>query len=128
MSNTITIELCAEDRQRLDDLLCTCSLIAAALGAKPFPAGTPDFVQEPAEEHPVDAVSPHGLPESAVEPEQPKYTKADILAKVQQLAHPGNPKRGQAKTIVQSYAGKVSDIPEDKYNEVMEKLIALEEV
>ena len=129
MSNTITIELCAEDRKRIDELIAFAGLIAAGMNSHNT-ADVPVFKHEPAEEHPVDAVSPHGLPEPAaepaVEPEQPKYTKADILAKVQQLAHPGNPKRGQAKTIVQSYAGKVSDIPEDKYDEVMEKLIALE--
>ena len=81
--------------------------------------------------HPVDEVSPHGDPEPAAAPEQPeapKYTKADVQALVQKLAAPTSPehKRTGAKAIVKSYGAKVSDIPEEKYAEVMDKLTALD--
>ncbi len=134
MSNTITIELCAEDRKRIDELIAFAGLIAGTLKS-PEPVNMQSPVQvrtlplitaAPANEHPVDEVSPHGQPEPVAEPELPKYTKADILAKVQTLATPGHPKREEAKAIVKSYGAKVSDIPEDKYNEVMDKLTALE--
>ena len=125
MSNHITIELCAEDRKRIDELIAFAGMIAAGMNRHNM-ADVPVFTQEPAEEHPVDAVVPHELPEPVAEPEQPKYTKADILAKVQKLAQPNSPKRAEAKAIVQGYAAKVSDIPEDKYNEVMAKLAELE--
>lgn len=141
MSNHITIELCAEDRKRIDELIAFAGLIASELKSHRPPqlqsidengihfvtaAGTA------AEEHPVDAVAPHGEPEPAAdpepaaEPELPQFTKADVLAKVQALAAPNNPKREQAKAIVKSYGAKVSDIPADKYAEVMAKLTELE--
>jgi hypothetical protein len=136
MSNKITIELCEEDRKRLDSLFLIVAEVVAELKAQRPPVVTMDLKtvatqeapEQPAPEinHPVDEVSPHGEPEPAAEPEQPKYTKDDVLAKVQSLAGPNNPKREEAKAIVKSYGAKVSDIPEDKYAEVMDKLTALE--
>jgi hypothetical protein len=135
MSNTITIELCQEDRDRLDLL----SSVLIALGdelTKQRPVTMQmDLGLKPAApeiNHPADILPPHGEPEPiaepepAVEPEQPKYTKDDVLAKVQKLATPNSPHREQAKAIVKSYGAKVSDIPEDKYVEVMAKLAELE--
>ena len=131
MSNRITIELCAEDRKRIDELIGFAGWIASEMKNNPGLK-----VVEPAEEHPVDAVAPHGDPEpvatvSEVEKVETtekvyKVTKEDIMAKVQALAAPNNPKREQAKAIVKSYGAKVSDIPEDKYDEVMDKLVELE--
>ncbi len=153
MSNHITIELCAEDRKRIDELIAFAGLIVAEMKSRapipvtmdlarpttvlkvnPFELSERDKEQlaaveeayKKAVDHPVDEVSPHELPEPVAEPEQPKYTKADVLAKVQQLAAPNSPHREQAKAIVKSYGAKVSDIPEDKYDEVMAKLAALE--
>lgn len=134
MSNNITIELCAEDRQRIDELIAFVGLIASERKSEPNhvefrPDGT---VTVSYEEPPVDAVAPHGEPERvaepepAVEPELPRYSKPDVLAKVQKLAAPNSPHREQAKAIVKSYGAKVSDIPEDKYDEVMAKLAELE--
>lgn len=82
-------------------------------------------------DHPAGEVSPHGQPEpaepaEAPEPEAPKYTKADVLGLVQKLAAPNNPAREKAKAIVKAYGAKVSDIPEAKYSEVMDKLTALD--
>lgn len=128
MSNRITIELCAEDRKRIDELIAFAGLIASEMKST-----KPELkVVAPAEEHPVDAVAPHGEPDPVAEPEAApaekvyKVTKADIMAKVQALAAPNNPKREQAKAIIKSYGAKVSDIPEDLYDEVMAKLVELE--
>lgn len=140
MSNTITIELCAEDRKRIDELIAFAGLIASEQKNR-GPVITPEAATAPQEapeqpapeiNHPADILPPHGEPEPAAapepiaEPELPKYTKDDIQAKVRKLAAPGSSKRLEAKAIVQEYAAKVSDIPEDKYTEVMMKLIALE--
>lgn len=80
--------------------------------------------------HPAEEVGAAVEPEPAAapEPEAPKYTKADVQALVQKLAAPTSPehKRTGAKAIVKSYGAKVSDIPEDKYPEVMDKLTALD--
>ena len=124
MSNHITIELCKEDRQRIDELIAFAGLIVGEMKSNRAPIFRAAL--DPVEEHPVDAVSPHGEPEPVAEPELPQYTKADVLAKVQQLAAPNSPHREQAKAIVQSYGKKVSDIPEDKLNEAMQRLIELE--
>lgn len=135
MSNHITIELCAEDRQRIDELIAFAGLIASEMKSnRPLQLQSIDEngirFGTATEEHPVDAVAPHGEPEPAADPEPAekvyKVTKADIMAKVQALAAPNNPKREQAKAIVKSYGAKVSDIPEDKYTEVMDKLVELE--
>jgi hypothetical protein len=132
MSNRITIELCQEDRERLDLLSSAIIALGDVLlkGQAPAVAVQPAEKVEEVNEHPVDAVSPHGLPEPVAEPvaepEKPKYTKADIQAKVQKLATPNSPNREQAKAIVKSYGAKISDIPEDKYDEVMAKLAELE--
>ena len=128
MNNHITIQLCAEDRQRIDELIAFAGLIASEMKSKePINTTNPDLkVVAPAEEHPVDAVAPHGDPEPVVTEKVYTVTKADIMAKVQALAAPNNPKREQAKAIVKSYGAKVSDIPEDKYDEVMAKLVELE--
>lgn len=133
MSNRITIELCQEDRQRIDELIAFAGLIAGEMkGRAPSSVSLTDNGitvnydthenAAPAEEHPVDAVSPHADPE----PEPPKYTKADVQAKVQKMAGPNSPKREQVKALVKSYGTKISDIPEDKYDEVMAKLAELE--
>lgn len=142
--NKIIIELCQEDRERLD--LLNSTLIALGDELKKHAPLQLRSIDEngihfgtAAEEHPVDAVVPHadpvGEPGAAgvdgtadPEPAEKVYqiTKADIMAKVQALAAPNNPKREQAKAIVKSYGAKVSDIPEDKYDEVMAKLVELE--
>lgn len=140
MSNTVTIELCKEDRQRLDKVIGFLGWIASELKSQGAPvimtkdqataATAPASAAEtPAPEitHPADIVGPHGTPEPVAEPEPVKWTKADLTAKVQQLAAPGTGKREKVRSIVKSYAEKVGDIPEDKYAEVMDKLTALEQ-
>lgn len=125
MSNTIIIELCQEDRQRLDEIIAGLAKIAGAAAAEAAPLIAEAVATvAAAAEHPVE--EPPAEPEPVEEPEQPKYTKEEVQAKVQKLAKPGNPKREQAKAIVKSYAAKVSDIPEDKFPEVMAKLAELE--
>lgn len=82
----------------------------------------------PASNEPPEIVDESSEPEPAAEPETPKYTKDDVQALVRKLAAPNSPerKRTGAKAIVMSYGTKVSDIPEDKYTEVMDKLTALD--
>lgn len=150
MSNAInlTVELGPESQAKLDKILAaleglrpnchSCTETAlhimgenlkACHEAEPAETDTaPTNAAEPVTletAHPVDEVSPHGEPEPAEQPAAPKYTKADVLAMVQKLAAPNSPKREQAKAIIKSYGAKVSDVPEDKYPEVMDKLTKL---
>jgi hypothetical protein len=143
----VTVELGPESMAKLDKILealqgqnhhcegcvaavhmaqdLTKDLAEAAAAAAGIPESEPEETDPPA-----DAVSPAEQPEPAAapEPEAPKYTKADVLALVQKLAAPTSPeaKRTGAKAIVKEYGAKVSDIPEAKYGEVMDKLTALD--
>lgn len=123
--NTITIELCGEDRARLDRIL------AALEGLNTRPEKSlaeimADFIATPAGETTQEApAEPVKEPEVLAEPEKPKATKADVQALVQKLATPTSGKRDEVKRIVNEYAPRVSGIPEDKLDEVMQRLIAL---
>lgn len=127
MSNCITIELCEQDRQRLDLI---ASLLMTGIEGMKKPEAPEQVV-----EHPVDEVSPHAAPDPVatvsekekVETESVNYTKADVQALVMKLAAPGTGKKDAVKAIVNEYAKKISDIPEEKLNEVMAKLNQLAE-
>jgi hypothetical protein len=133
MSNRITIELCEEDRQRIESLIGMTGYIAAylkGLAEKTLTKAEEPEKAEPVNEHPVDEVSPHVAPEPVAESKpvaEANYTKADVQALVLKLAAPGAGKKDAVKAIVNEYAKKVSDIPEDKLNEVMAKLQKLAE-
>ena len=130
--NTIVIQLCQEDRDRLDRIL-------DALKNRPDCAKCADSVatyvaeqvsqpaQVPAEEtqETVDTAPAEKPAEATEKPqEKPKVSKADIQKKVVELSAAG--KKAGAREIVMAYATKVTDIPEDKLAEVWQKLTALE--
>lgn len=139
--NTITIELCAEDRARLDKILealenasprCDRCMEATLDYIKtkevkdgPWPAENEP--QEPKPEEP-EVVQPAEEKPAQPEPESdstaPAVTVEDIRSKVLTLTAAG--KKGEIREIITAYAAKVSDIPEDKRAEVLEKLTALE--
>lgn len=130
--NTITIELCQEDRARLDkviDLLSArpnCQTCAETV-ARLVTSSQPTPVQDAPE--PVEFTKDTPEEEKPAEPVQvadtaPQVTKADIQQKVIQLSAAG--KKVQVREIVTAVATKVSDIPEDKLAEVWGKLNALE--
>lgn len=130
--NTITIELCREDRERLDkviDLLnarpncqsCTESVVRMVTASQSTPARDAS--------EPVEFIKDTPAPEMPAEPAQqaetkPRVTKTDIQQKVIQLSAAG--KKAQVREIVTAVATKVSDIPEDKLAEVWDKLNTLE--
>lgn len=136
--NTITIELCAEDRARLDKILEAlmarpdCTLCAKQVvdyctqvtGVNEYGAKVePEAPAEP--EHPVE--NPFPEPVTQKEPEKPTapaVTKSDVQQKVVALSAAG--KKAEVREIVHAYAERVSGIPEDKLPEVMAKLNALE--
>lgn len=130
--NKITIALCEEDRKLLEGLMGSVTLLASVLAnAQPQEVQKKviaEAIPDDTTSHPVDAVPPHAAPEltQPAPAAEPQYTQADILAIVQRLIAPGSNKREQAKAIVNDYAIKISAIPEDKYTEVMERLIKLE--
>lgn len=127
-----TTELLGTMLQALTYITVKLDNIEAAMqtSGTPFQAVSAPEVVEPAEVEKDAAQEENAAPveaEPVAEPEAPKYTKADIMALVQRLAAPTSTKREQAKAIVKGYATRVSDIPEDKYTEVMDKLTKLEQ-
>ena len=113
MKNSIVIELCAEDRARLDRLAeamekKTCDrCVSSAIECMKQPT-----VQEEPKSEPV-----HTEPTKQVD-------RAELRAKVIELSAKGF--KEQTKDIVRLYAPTVSSVPEDKISECYEKLCALE--
>jgi hypothetical protein len=135
MSNTITIELCAEDRARLNKLAAALEKRAAQADLTLSGAGiTIGAVQAAAE--PQEAAEEEAPQESTQEPEsdapaekvEPTVTLEQIQQKVVQLAAAGADKKAKVREIINAYGTKVSDLKDqpEKWDEVWQKLTALE--
>lgn len=153
-NNLITIELCSEDRTRIDNLIG--ALVANTAATEALLNKTPHTVAAPAETDDLTEALKKRLAQSpengaggeeTTEPprtqpkaekptqaepaepapaktEKPSVTKADIRAKVISLSQKN--KRDAVKSIIFAYGEGVENIPVDKYAEVFEKLTALE--
>lgn len=147
MSNIITIELCQEDRARLDRLAEALEKIVAQ--EAPITLEGVDDIQkmlaktlakasEPVEAPKnapgaAEASTPTTTPPEEETPKEEKPTKPatektvnqkDVRAKYVELAASG--KREEAKAIILPYATAITAIPDDKCQEVYDKLVALE--
>lgn len=123
MSNYITIELCAEDRARLDRLAealerRTCDkCVTSAI----------DYLKNAPESHTEEVTVEQETPivEGTVQAEPTKTVdRADLRAKVIELSAKGF--KEQTRDIVRAYAQTVTAVPEDKVAECFAKLEALE--
>lgn len=128
MSNNITIELCAEDRARLDRLAEALERQASIhTNLKPnnetesVPETTPtEPPQESLEE--TEAIPP--IDEPAPVPTAPMVDRTELRAKVIELSAKGL--KEQTRDIVRSYAQTVTAVPDDKIAECYAQLVALE--
>ena len=138
MSNTITIELCKEDRLRLDELICFAGLIVSELKSTNAPvimkqeatAEEPQDAQDAPEEE--EAPAPRCLdvimPQPEPEPEtEPTVTLDQIRQKVTALLADAT-KKVAVRDIVKAYAPNVTGLSNcaDKWPEIWDKLTALE--
>lgn len=153
--NTILIQLCEEDRERLDKIIegldrlsrDTRPITATGLIAE-MPTTELDTKAETAPESPtVPQDEPEAQTQELVNPSEetntseateadevpfevePSVTLEQIQQKVLQLATlNGGAKKAQVRTIISAYGVKVSDLKEqpDKWAEVWKKLTALE--
>lgn len=129
--NTITIELCAEDRARLDSLLakldrCIGEFVPSGEGHTDYgykSQGVEYATQDEAAEAKLEEI-PEPYSEPCPFETAPAVTRADVQQKVVALSAAG--KKEKVRAVVNAYAAKVSGIPEDKLAEVLEKLNALE--
>ncbi len=140
----IIIQLCQEDRERLDKILqalqqphncdkCVDGVLRYVKDAEPDAAPEQDARTCDARTCDATPAEPAADPEPATpaEPATPEapaaapvHTKADIQRKVVELSAAG--KKDKVREIVTAYAAKVSAIPDDKIDEVWDKLSALE--
>lgn len=104
-TNTINIilSLSDEDRARIDALLSNAAPIKTYTEVDP-------------------EISP--AKEKTTQEATPQFTVADIQKKTVALCAAG--KKPEVREIISSYADRVSQIPADKIDEVMERLMALE--
>ena len=122
----VKIDLSDESKKLLKQILtalskktCDCHSVAdTAADPNPTKAEDADEPDTTPDEEPVDAEE---------ETESPQYTAADVQKLVQELASPTGGKRAEVRAIVKKYAEKVSLIPADKYDTVMEQLLELKE-
>lgn len=159
--NNITIELCAEDRARLDCLACLLDVrikqaerimaeeygpeqptetdpvqqkLAETLAKASTPTEKPteaagEAKAEPAQTaDPIEETTTQEDPAPAEEAKQTiTVTQEQLQQKVMQLAAANSGAlKAKVREIVNAYAKKVSDVPEDKRAEVWDKLTALE--
>lgn len=132
---TVTVELCAEDRARLDKLIQAAECVSythmhisteEAPAQEAAEAPQTEAVEEPKKTPPKAEKPAESEPAKPEEAPAPTVTSADVRALVQKLVAPGTGKRDATKEIVTQYAANVGSIPEDKLAEVYEKLKALE--
>ena len=131
--NTIIIELCQEDRARLDKIIEALErtqmvptevpvVVQDELQPEPIPvAEAPTDVQEAAAET-VEAVNEEISSEPAEEPAK-IIDLSDIQKKVVELSAAG--KKAEVREIITKYANRVSAIPAEKTAEVWAQLTAL---
>ncbi len=133
--NNIIIELCTEDRARLDRI---AALLEAGIGAHLKTPKTPTELplkatkaEEQGNTQPkAETQSPPQKTEpESVKTDEPKAEKVDVGVEdirrlVVTLSASG--KKDEARGVVQAYARTVSDLPAEKYAEVWAKLKELE--
>lgn len=137
----ITHELCAEDRARLDgigkllaDLINLLTPTAATLAPEATRKQQAPVEQEAPATTPAKEETPTEVKESPAEEAEQTVTLAQIQQKVTQLAAcqgetdkaKAAAKKAKVRGIINAYAPKVSELPEDKWPEVWARLIALE--
>lgn len=147
--NVITIELCAEDRARLDRLAkaeeYNSKLLEAVLlhltdeGAKPGPvapvqveppATSPDTATETADAvtppvaHPADEVAPWEAPDPAPAPKA-EVSLAEFQKALSLRCAESDTTKAKVRALLHEYAEAASKVPADKRAEVLERLAAL---
>lgn len=146
MNRNIIIELCAEDRARLDKLTEALTRSAEAQvaptiaqnEANPVPVQTepeqleiPEMKQEtatePTENTPPWEEAPAAAP-VVTDPvvAEPTVSLEQIRQKVVLLASRGKDTKEKVKAVVSAYAENVSLLPREKWDEVWARLVKLE--
>lgn len=125
--NVIEFKLCAEDRQRLDEIIGFVGMIAAGMqsrsAAAEHPADAPTAHLEPLAAAPA-ASQPEPVPVEPAPEVKPiplgEFQKAIVTRCAASAAM-----KAKVQELVHKYAPSVSEIPEDKRAEVLAELAKL---
>lgn len=145
MANNITIELCTEDRARIDKLIAALELRTTQVndivskgclyaseeeiqnayhGAESKAEQAEDTQAEQTPTQTTDDATAASTAATEHGAERPQVSVEDIRSKYMSLAT--TPKKEDARQLIKQYADKITDIPEDKMAEVLKKLTELE--
>ena len=133
--NTIIIELCAEDRARLDRVIellgglrrpdcSSCVEGVASYRAKAAEVMDSQVAAAPAPA-PVEAPKAEPVVEAPA-PVKPSVTLEQIQKKATQIAAGSPEKKAALRALVNVYAAKVTDLPESAWEAVWDGLCKLE--
>lgn len=116
---SVTIELCKEDRDRLDQIL---ELLRG--GHAPVQPEAAKVEEKKVEEAPAEA--PPWEPAAPDKEEKPAITLDQIRQRVTLLRASGTPEQKEgSKNIILGYANNITSLPADKWPEIWDKLTAL---
>lgn len=122
--NKIVIELCAEDRQRIDELISFAGLLVGELKSRPVPT-TESFTLLT---HPADAPTTHLEPLApapdpvAAAPAPAPVSLGEFQKAIVTRCAESAATKQKVQALVHRYAESVSAIPEDKRSEVLAAL------
>lgn len=140
--NVITIELCAEDRARLDRIAealerhapkcdaCASSVAEYVAKAVAPPADRPENATETADAvtppvaHPADEVAPWEASDPAPAPEA-EVSLAEFHKQLSLRCAESDTVKAKARALIQEYAEAASKVPPEKRAEVLSRLAAL---
>ena len=129
--NNITIELSKKDRELLEGLMGSVTLLASVIGGAMPQAAKEEVIAKvtetlvPAEETPAPAADPveeTPAPVAETTPEVKPVSLAEFQKAVTLAVSKGAEAKKAAKEIINKYAASVSAVPEDKRAEVMAEL------
>lgn len=132
--NKIVIELHEDDRARIDLLTESIQRLANLMAPPPLPTlnvGDDKYSILPNQDEPEQVEAPEADKNPAEEPkEEPgskeaksEVTMEDLQNKTVELVNAG--KRAETLALVNKYADRVCNIPEDKWGEVFNQMNAL---
>ena len=122
---TIKLELCPEDRQRIDFLLLRMAKIIEQndqAPAEPQVAETNSIADENSATAPIIEETPAPTPAAEPEPEVKPVSLAEFQKAVTLAVSKSAEAKQTVKTIINKYATSVSAVPEDKRADVMAEL------
>lgn len=117
--NTIAIQFCEEDRQRIDELISAAMLLVSELKGRPQIRATEEPTAEP---EPLVIEMPAPEPVADPAPEVKPVSLSEFQKAVTLAVSKGPDAKKATKAIINKYADSVSAVPEDKRADIIAEL------